>query len=477
MGKKTVLIVDDERDVLSVLARFCRDLGHATVAVGSCAETRQALRDGPVDLLLLDVVLPDGEGVDLFRELSRARPDLPVIFMTGQGRVEVAVEAMRLGARDFLLKPFDMDGLARSIDACLQSARPASGPVVPGLRQVVGESAALREVWRQVDLFAPTDITVLLLGDSGTGKELFARAIHAKSKRAKGPFIEMDCASIPSSLIEAELFGYEKGAFTDAKENRPGKFELASGGTLFLDELGNLSLEAQAKLLRLVQERRFRRIGGSALITADVRIVGATNLDLSEAVRRGAFRGDLFYRLGEMPIRLPALRDREGDLPPLVASYISEFNACYNKSVTGVTPEAMRVLSAFDWPGNVRELANVIRVGVLQCERVIDLGQLPTYIVRAVESAGGAELPPPAAAPAEAPPRARADAFEVEIPWGDDERGLDLKQLTHDVKSKLEARVLHRLAVERRMNKAQMARYLKVDYKVLTEKLRSHGLG
>ena len=469
MAPKNILIVDDELVVRDMLTSISQKLGYVAHAVESCAAARAQLKARTFDLLMFDVNLPDGLGLDLLRELNADHRAPPVIFMTGDERVEVAVEAMRMGARDFLAKPFVLHSLRRAMKAALQEDRPPPGPTVPGLRKIAGDSAAIREVWRQVDVFAPTDITMLLLGESGTGKELFARAIHAKSKRSDAPFVELDCASIPSSLIEAELFGYEKGSFTDAKENRPGKFEIANGGTVFLDEIGNLSLEAQAKLLRLVQERRFRRIGGSAVIVADVRVIAATNLDLEEAVRRGAFRNDLFYRLSELPVRLPSLRERAGDVSILVDSFIAEFNACYNKTVTGLTAEAARVLSAFDWPGNIRELANVVRFAVLQSEGEIDVGHLPPYL-RSTAAPAVRGTTPGGAVPT------RHDVCEIVIPWNEAADHLDLKRFNRDARQQLEGRIFRHLVEERKLNKAQMARFLGIDYKVLIEKLKPHGL-
>ena len=498
---KQVLIIDDDEDVAMLLSRFTQKAGFSTQTVSSLKKARALLETIQPDLILLDLRLPDGSGLDFLPELRGKYPTIPVIMCTGEGEVDHAVRAMRSGAADFLLKPVDGPTLTRAVQQA------AGGPTTtverPSERTVIGDSAALREVFAQLDVFAKTDITILLLGESGTGKELFARAVHARSKRKDGPFIELDCASIAPSLIESELFGHEKGAFTDAREARAGKFELASGGTLFLDEIGNLSHEVQAKLLRVVQERRFRRLGGEKSVQVDVRIVAATNLDLEDASRRGAFRQDLFFRLAELPLQLPPLRDRAGDVKRLVEHFVKDFANRYERPVPFITPEAMRLLEAHPWPGNVRELLNVVRVATLRATDRLGVESLPGGFGKAgfsttsssvdVRASAAAPVTPatvtpdqdaPAGAPASgaasaAPsvPGAPAVTHTVTIPWPErDEDGLDLKKFLADVRADLEVEILAHLLRARGMSKAQMARYLKLDYKVMLEKLRQYGL-
>lgn len=335
---------------------------------------------------------------------------------------------------------------------------------------IVGTSKAIQDVWRQIETFAPTDISILLTGESGTGKELFARAIHDLSQRRRGPFIEVDCASFPENLIEAELFGHERGAFTDAKEARKGKFELASGGTLFLDELSNLSLAVQAKLLRVVQERSFRRLGGSELVEVDVRIVGATNLDLSAAIERQAFRADLYYRLAEMAIVLPALRDRAGDIPLLLEHFVEDYNRTFKKRVQGAAAATMALIERHSWPGNVRELRNVARAGMVLAQDVIEPSHLPGYFPRGagcLQLRRGTSFDPFA--------DGAVDDYRVLIPWGGRDRGLDLKALHQDFRRNIDRHILMVLR-NAGLNKTQISRYLGLDYKVLLEKFRELGL-
>ena len=477
---KLALIIDDDEEVAALLARFVAKAGLNSQTVHSLKAARSVLSSISPDVILLDLRLPDGSGLDYLTELRAKVPQIPVVMVTGEGEVDLAVKAMRNGAKDFLLKPVEGPTLIRAVKQAVETA-----PVVrPADREIIGDSPALHDVWRQLDTFAHTDITVLLLGESGTGKELFARAVHARSKRKDGPFIELDCASIAASLIESELFGHEKGAFTDAREARAGKFELASGGTLFLDEIGNLSLEVQAKLLRVVQERRFRRLGGAQAIEVDVRIVAATNLELEDAVRRGAFRNDLYFRLAELPLKLPALRERQGDVRRLVEHFVADFAKRYEKTVPQVAPEVMRALEVYPWPGNVRELLNVVRAAVLRAGDRLGLDALapgwPQQWPSGTPSSPARE--PPAREPAPAPARTagvdgRTEVKSVTIPWpARDEDGLDLKKFLHDVRADLELEVLTHLLRARGMSKAQMARYLNLDYKVLLEKLRQYGL-
>lgn len=342
---------------------------------------------------------------------------------------------------------------------------------------VVGDSPAMREVWSQVEPFAATDVSILLTGESGTGKDLIARAIHRLSERSRGPFIEVDCASIPESLIEAELFGHEKGAFTDAKEARKGKFELASGGTIFLDELGNLSPTVQAKLLRIVQERCFRRLGGETLVRADVRIVSATNVDLRAAMQREAFRSDLYYRLAELHVRLPALRERAGDLPLLFDHFVHHYAANFRREHPCVSPATRVALGRYGWPGNVRELKNVARASMLRAHDVIEPHHLPPYVLRL--GSGSSECARDAGADAvpvvEALEAGGVERYGILIPWGTRAGGLDLKALHQQIRRDLDRHVLASLR-KAGLNKRQMSRYLSLDYKVLLEKLKELGV-
>ena len=388
---RKVLIVDDESSIRFVLARTCERAGVPWVEAGSAEEAREKLRalgTGPdgIGLLLLDVRLPGDDGLKLLGEIA-GRPDSPfVVVMTAEDTMRTAVEAMKRGAADYLGKPFDLARVERIVRD-LAAAPARAGEAEPGpageergdptaeprrYREValpetlVGRSPAMVEVYKEVGRVARTEMTVLLMGESGTGKELVARAVHANSARAKGPFITVNMAAIPKDLIESELYGHEKGSFTGAVERRPGKFELASGGTLFLDEIGEMPIELQAKLLRVLQEREVDRVGGKRPLPVDVRIVAATNADLARSVEEGRFRRDLYYRLAVVPIRLPPLREREADVVLLARHFIARYGEQLKGRAVALGKDAEPLLLAHPWPGNVRELQNVIQRALLK---------------------------------------------------------------------------------------------------------------
>jgi DNA-binding NtrC family response regulator len=316
--------------------------------------------------------MPKVDGMELLREALRIDPDLPVVMITAHGTVDTAVEALKLGAFDYLTKPFDKDEVRAIVAKALKTRQLAGeevSQVPPGARfGIIGTSAGILDIYAVLERVADTPTTVLLTGESGTGKELVARALHAHSSRNDKPFIKVNCAAIPKELIESELFGYERGAFTGAVSSKPGRFELANGGTLFLDEIGEIPVEMQVKLLRALQESEFERVGGIKTIHVDVRLVAATNRDLKKLLASGTFREDLFYRLNVVPIRLPALRERAGDIPALVEHFLTKFNERLKKHVASIEPDALEALSSYPWPGNIRELENVIERAVLFCD-------------------------------------------------------------------------------------------------------------
>ncbi|HVI76443.1 MAG TPA: sigma-54 dependent transcriptional regulator [Anaeromyxobacteraceae bacterium] len=386
---RKVLIVDDEPSVRFVLARTCERAGVPFEEAGSAEEAREKLdhdglaQDG-VGLVLLDVRLPGDDGFKLLGELSQ-RPDAPfVVVMTAEDTMRSAVEAMKRGAADYLGKPFDLSRVERIVrDLAVGpegEARPAEAPPRPAPREdaeapaqpfaladmLIGRSPAMVEVYKEIGRVARTEMTVLLMGESGTGKELVARAIHVNSARTRGPFVTVNMAAIPRDLMESELYGHEKGSFTGAVERRPGKFELASGGTLFLDEIGEMPIELQAKLLRVLQEREVDRVGGSRPMPVDVRIVAATNADLARSVEEGRFRRDLYYRLAVVPIRLPPLREREADVVLLARHYLAKYGEQFRGRALSLGKDAEPLLLAHPWPGNVRELQNVIQRALLK---------------------------------------------------------------------------------------------------------------
>jgi DNA-binding NtrC family response regulator len=373
---ETVLIVDDDKDMQFNLSNILKDEGYEVIAVGDGKRALKEVKMRFPDIVLLDIRLPKMDGMKILEEMKKINKDLMEIMITAYGDIKDAVKAMKLGAFDYITKPFNNEELILTIKKALQSQYLSRE--VESLRKslwekttvdnVIGESPQIKHVLKQVKIVAPTNMTVILQGESGTGKELIAQMIHQNSLRKDKPFIGIDCGAIPETLVESELFGYEKGAFTGADARKEGKFEQANEGTLLLDEVTNLPEAAQVKLLRVIQERRLQHLGGKKDIKVDVRIVVATNTNLSEAVRAGKFRADLFHRLNEFHITLPALRERKEDIPILAKYFLDEANQELNKKVKGFSTKAMKLLLDYHWPGNVRELKNVIKKAVLLTE-------------------------------------------------------------------------------------------------------------
>ena len=370
MSIQRILVADDEQSISWVLAKALTKKGFIvdTVADGTAAKAQ--VEKNAYDMAILDIKMPGISGLDLLSEFREQRPEMMVIIMTAESTMKNAVEAMRLGAYDYLTKPFDLDAL----DAIILKAQNASSATseIKRLkneikdhyhldRAIIGKSQPMQDIYKVLGRVAPTDVTVLVTGESGTGKELVARAIHYNSPRLGKAFLALNCAAIPSELLESELFGYEKGAFTGANERKIGKFEQASGGTLFLDEIGDMPLDLQAKLLRVLQEKEITRTGGNTSISVDVRIVAATNQNLEEQVSSRQFREDLYYRLNVVPINIPPLRERRSDIPLLVDYFIPRTQQELNVQTQGCTKEAMELLMRHDWPGNIRELENSLR--------------------------------------------------------------------------------------------------------------------
>ena len=357
-----ILIVDDEKDTRDFMARALSGPYEVVTAADAELAMRQLESDASIRLMLSDIRMPGEDGITLMKAAKAAHPNLAVVLLTAFGSIDQAVAAMKDGADDFLTKPVDLDQLELRVEKALKAHRleaevndlKAQLDEKYGLGNIVGSSPAMQRVFRMVRQAAPTDATVLIEGPSGTGKELVARAIHNLSPRAKGPFVAVELAAISPTLLEAELFGHEKGAFTGAVARRVGRFEAANHGTIFLDEISEMPLEIQVKLLRVLQEREFQRLGSNDSVKTDIRIVAATNRDLAAYVRAGKFREDLYYRLNVIDLHLPALKDRAGDVPLLVGRFLKEFGG------KTVSPEAMKLLEAYPWPGNVRELRNAV---------------------------------------------------------------------------------------------------------------------
>ncbi len=392
-----VLIVDDDPATRTGLTELVRAWGFTAESAGDGAEALARVTDFRPSIIVSDMVMPRMSGLDLLKALAGESEHIKVILLTAQGTVDTAVEAVKAGAEDYLTKPLDPHKLRRLLERLAEInqqkrenqvlRRQLTGSGRFG--RIIGHSASMRALYQVLEQAAPTPASMLLLGESGTGKELVAQTIHQLSPRAAGPFIALNCAAIPDTLLESEIFGHEKGAFTGATDRRLGCFELADRGTLFLDEIAEMTPGTQVKLLRVLQERKFRRLGGRTEQSVDVRVIAATNVDPAIAIREGRLREDLFYRLNVFTISLPPLRDRKDDLPLLIQAFIDEFNTRDHRTVTTVAPAAMRLLEQYDWPGNVRELRNVIeRATILARGDVIELAHLP-----ALSAAPAASLP------------------------------------------------------------------------------------
>jgi two-component system nitrogen regulation response regulator GlnG len=389
-----ILIADDEDSLRWVLEKGFRGAGYQVTAVKDGTSALREVESGPFDLILLDIRMPGIDGLSLLKQVREKRPDAQVVIMTAHGTMETAVQAMQDGAYDYLAKPFDLDAALLLAERALTARRLTQEITAlrSGLKEVwefgalVGRHPTMQEVYKAIGRVAASDVSVLLRGESGTGKEVVARALHHYSRRAGRPFMGISAAAIPLTLLESELFGHEKGAFTDAKERRLGKLELAHGGSVFFDEIGDMPPELQVKLLRALQERAFERVGGHELIRMDVRVLAATHRDLEGMMKAGRFREDLFYRLNVVTLSLPALRDRRGDVPLLVEHFLAKYAESLGER--GVAAEAMDRLAGYDWPGNVRELENVIqRAMVMASTGVIMPEHLPIGPVTAAAAA------------------------------------------------------------------------------------------
>ncbi|MDP1991585.1 MAG: sigma-54 dependent transcriptional regulator [Syntrophales bacterium] len=374
---KAILIVDDEESICQTLGGILKDEGHDVVTAASGEEALRVVDEDPPNLVLLDIWLPGIDGIEVLKVIKAGHPQIQVIIMSGHGTIETAVKATRLGAFDFIEKPLSLEKVILVVNHALEMIRLEEENLL--LKQKVsheyeltGQSGPIQDLKEMIGIVAPTNAWILIMGENGTGKELVARSIHRQSRRAQKSFIEVNCAAIPEDLIESELFGHEKGAFTGATAMKRGKFDLANEGTIFLDEVADMSLKAQAKVLRILQEKKFERVGGNKLIPTDVRVLAATNKDLEKEMEEGRFRQDLYYRLNVIPLRIPPLRDRKEDIPLLVAQFIKDFALKEGDPEKEVTDEVLAVLMRHNWPGNVRELKNIIeRLVIMTQARVI----------------------------------------------------------------------------------------------------------
>ncbi|HTP67000.1 MAG TPA: sigma-54 dependent transcriptional regulator [Geobacteraceae bacterium] len=399
MKKNKILVVDDEQLIRWSIEQNLKKQGYEVLTAANGEDALKLAREEQPELMLLDIQMPGISGMEVLEKVKEFDDDIVVIMVTAHGGLETAVSAMRLGAYDYINKPFNFDEMAIVIRKALETS--SLRREVAGLRSehkkigppnIVGASKHMKNVLAMMDKVAKSEAaTVLVQGESGTGKELVAKWLHYKSNRAEKPFIAINCAAVPATLLESELFGHEKGAFTDAKVTKKGLFELADGGTIFLDEIGDMEIGMQAKLLRFLEDRTFRRIGGAKIITVDIRIISATNKDLLKAIEEKSFRNDLYYRLQVIPIFLPPLRERKEDILPLANHFIENYNREFNKHVKGISGMAEKMLVDYHWPGNIRELKNVIeRAIILGNEETLLLEHLPLEII-----AKGASSTPP----------------------------------------------------------------------------------
>ncbi|MCF7707523.1 MAG: sigma-54 dependent transcriptional regulator [Verrucomicrobia bacterium] len=450
--------MDDDDSVRKTLCAFVENVGMASIEACSGEQALMTLRDAEtIDFIFLDLIMPDIGGMEVLKEVKKIDSDIPVIVISGFGTIETAVESMKLGAFDFLCKPFDSEKLRDVINRAVRKGKPQCDDVYHSAEdqckpwEHLGISLTMREITSQVELVAPTDYTVIISGETGTGKEVVARAIHERSQRKNGLFIPVDCGSIAPTLLESELFGHEKGAFTGATSRHPGKFEAASDGTLFLDEISNLPSEVQPKLLRTLQEKTVVRVGGNKPISVDIRIIVATNRSLSAMVRNREFRRDLYYRLSEFEIDVPPLRQRREDIRFLAKRFTDQCRFELNKDIKGISDKAQEILMSHEWPGNIRELRNVIRRAVLRCDNnVIEENDLD--ISRESE-----------------PVKTLDASFGIRV-IGEN----SLSELKKGAIEQIEKKALVHALKKTRGNMAEAARILETDYKTVHSKVKRY---
>ena len=459
-----ILLVEDKDSLRAMLRHALEAQGHAVVEARDQREAEAALQGGRPGVVLSDLRLPEGDGFGVLRAAKELDPEMPVIVMTAFGSIQDAVAAMKEGALDFLAKPVDPDYLLLMVERALSQRRLTTENLIlkeelarrRGAPQIVGDDPKLKQVSVALHRAAATDTTVLLEGESGTGKELFARTLHALSPRADGPFVAINCAAIPETLLETELFGHEKGAFTGAAARKPGKFELAHRGTLFLDEIGDLPLPLQAKILRALEEKRFERVGGTVPLQVDVRVVAATNRNLKAAVAARQYREDLYFRLSVFPITIPPLRERLDDITTLARYFIDRFCRDLNKKALILSPAAEQELCAYGWPGNVRELQNCI-------ERAAILTEGETIHPRHLNLSFRDAAPP-------------AADDEDRSPWSKIDLSGSLAEVTRRTLAEVERRKIELALKEGSGNRGRAAELLQVSYKTFLVKLKDYGL-
>jgi two-component system nitrogen regulation response regulator GlnG len=474
---RSILTIDDDRSVHHMIKKSLESLDAEMISAYSAEEGLAKLDEYKPDAILLDVMLPDMSGLEAFDMIREKDSRLPVIVVTGSGSSDTAIQAMKLGAFDYVNKPIEVARLQELVSHALESRRIANVPVgMQGLLKpdekgdaFIGRCAAMEEVFKAIGRVAPQNVTVLVRGESGTGKELVARAIYQYSSRSSGPFLAVNCAALSETLLESELFGHEKGAFTGAHSRRIGKFEQCSGGTIFLDEVGDMSPLLQGKVLRLLQEQKFERVGGNETIQTDVRIISATNRDLEQMAEEGTFRSDLYYRLNGYTITLPPLRDREGDVVLLLEHFLALLNRQLGKHVKGIAPAALQRLLEYDWPGNIRELQGILRQAMLQCSgEVLMESSLPAEVKPSLLQ-NTREKHPSDELPAKQPAGGLSQFIN--------ERLTSLsKDLYAETLAQMETELLTLVLQHAAGNQSEASRILGITRGSLRNKIRSHGI-
>ena len=477
-NKRRILVVDDEPSILTAFRRAFRDWPLNLVTAETAYDGLALAREHHPDVIILDVRLPDMSGLEALRSLRALDARSPVIFITGKSTTDTAIEAMKLGAYEYLLKPLELAQLRQVIQRALDISRLMHVPAVVAEADaaderadaIIGRCPAMQDVYKAIGRVAGQDVTVLITGESGTGKELVARAIYQHSRRATGPFLAINCAAIPEQLLESELFGHEKGAFTGADRRRIGKFEQCTGGTIFLDEVADMSPLTQSKVLRLLQEQQFERVGGNETLQSDVRVLAASNQDLEALVAAGRFRQDLYYRLSVFTIRLPGLRERGDDLLLLVKHYLRRFNRELGKDVQQIAPEAMALLRDYPWPGNIRELQSVLKQALLLAAGPI---LVPDFLPASLRK-GGADRQ--AAALASQPQADALDGFAAFAPHVEARLKEGAENLYEEMLRRMERLLLTRVLQHTGGNQLQAAKILGITRGSLRTKIRDLGI-
>ena len=466
MMKKMILLVDDDTDFLWLTTRMLEESGYSVVQARDGKEALKQFEETDPDLLLLDFRLPgELDGLKVAEKMRKTAPSKPILIITGYAEIKIAVKAMKMGIYDYVTKPINPDDFLFAIKRALEKQelehKVAQLEMVlndrPSLFETMGQSEAIKRLFEHVEKVAPTRFTVLIEGESGTGKELVAGAIHDMSQLKDGPFVAVDCGAIPENLIESELFGYQKGAFTGAYNNKAGHFEMAKNGTLFLDEVGNLSYTVQQKLLRAIQERKIQRLGGGDTISVSARIIAATNQSLEADVNSGSFRSDLYFRLNEFTIRLPSLRERVEDIAYLAKRFQTEVEKELGKKCNGISQNAMKALTSYSWPGNVRELRNTIRQSVLLCEEKMTIK--PEHLTFVNHPSGRSQ-------------KRNSVGFSADY-----DRTRSFHENVGQIRDTVEKKVILSVLQHTGGNKSRASRTLQIDYKTLLRKIKKHNIG